>query len=164
MGLMANTQIQSLVKRYDELERRDRIALNGLGAFFGVLFLYLLAWVPANDFLVKNQQNHDRQLSLIEYLRASEKQARSAGKAAPSVDGQSLLSTVSGSAQKFNIKPNRLQPEGSDGVSVWFNAVGFNKLIRWLEDLSKQGFVVKQISIDREEESGTVNARIILRS
>jgi type II secretory pathway component PulM len=74
------------------------------------------------------------------------------------------LSRLSSSAGRFNIKPNRLQPEGADGVSVWFSEVGFNELIRWLENLGNEGFTVKQISIDRQEASGLVNARIILRS
>ena len=78
--------------------------------------------------------------------------------------GQSLLSQISSSTQGFQIKPNRLQPEGSDGVSVWFDDVNFNNLVRWLEAQAQQGITVRQISIDRDDLPGTVSARVILQN
>lgn len=163
---MDNPWIQNLLLRYDQLERRDRLALNGLSGFVVLLLIYALIWSPVNTYYNDGLQNHVRQLSILQYLRASEQQARSSlGKQSRiAVSGQSLLSTVSSSAQQSGIKPSRLQPEGNNGVSVTFSEVSFNSLIEWLERLQSQGFVVGRISIDRQEQSGRVNARITLRS
>ncbi|MEO2175027.1 MAG: type II secretion system protein M [bacterium] len=158
--------IQNLLLRYNQLESRERLAVNGLIGFVALLLIYTLIWSPANTYYDKGLQNHVRQLSTLQYLRASEQQARaSLGKQSrAAVSGQSLLSTVSSSAQQSGIKPSRLQPEGNNGVSVTFSEVSFNDLIEWLESLQSQGFVVGRISIDRQEQSGKVNARITLRS
>jgi general secretion pathway protein M len=99
-------------------------------------------------------------------MRASEKQARSVKAETRSTGGgQSLLSQVSRIAQQIGIKPNRLQPEGSDAVSVWFDSVAFNDLVKMLRQVqSQQGIVVQQISIDKEDQPGIVRARIVLRT
>ena len=166
MDIMSHPQIQSLIERYGELEKRDRLAVTGLALFLGAIVLYLMVWSPANTFFDTSKVNHERQLSLLQFMRSTESQARTAGGQSSQslVTSGSLLPTVSRTAQDFDIKPNRLQPEGADGVSVWFNAVRFNDLVSWLESLNMKGISVRQISIDREEEPGTVNARIILRT
>ncbi|MCB0068948.1 MAG: type II secretion system protein M, partial [Caldilineaceae bacterium] len=95
----------------------------------------------------------------------TEADARSGGggrDAAPT--GQALLSQVSQTAQRYNVKPNRLQPEGTDGVSVWFDAAPFDNLVGWLEEEARQGVIVRQISIDRQDQPGVVNARVVLRN
>jgi general secretion pathway protein M len=103
---------------------------------------------------------------LLTYLKSTESQARSSSESQGTGEatGQSLLSSVSKSARSIGINPNRLQPEGSDAVSVWFDAVAFSKLMLWLERLeSGQGIVVQQITIDRRDLPGQVSARLVLR-
>ena len=80
--------------------------------------------------------------------------------------GQSLLTIVQRTAKIFGIKPDKLQPEGDDEVSVWFTEpVAFNMLFNWLEELKmKQGVLVQQISVDKHEQSGKVSARIVLKT
>ncbi|MEE2913434.1 MAG: type II secretion system protein GspM, partial [Pseudomonadota bacterium] len=84
------------------------------------------------------------------------------GATASTMSGQQLLNQVSRTTRQFDIKPTRLQPEGSDGVSVWFDDVAFNDLMRWLDSQTRSGIGVKQMSVDREESAGTVNARVVL--
>ncbi|MFT7686685.1 MAG: general secretion pathway protein M [Candidatus Azotimanducaceae bacterium] len=160
-----NAQLQQLVDRYEHLNQRDKVALRGLSAFFAIIFLYALVWLPANNYFVDRNSDHQKQIELHQYLLSSEKQARaSSGQKSQSIGGQSILQTVSRSAQKFSLKPDRLQPEGSDGVSVMFNDVNFNKLIQWLDNLDRQGFSVKQISIERSDVPGIVTTRMVLRA
>jgi general secretion pathway protein M len=161
-----NATADKLKVRYVQLEQRDRIALNGLGLFFGLLFIYFALLNPMYTYHADSMADRDRQLSLIQYMRASEKQARSAKTDTRSTgSGRSLLSQVSRIAQQIGIKPNRLQPEGSDAVSVWFEGVAFNDLVKLLKQVqSQQGIVVQQISIDKEDQPGVVRARIVLRT
>jgi general secretion pathway protein M len=158
---------RELLKHYKVLEKREQVALLSLSVFLLGVVLYVGIWAPANNYVLDSKVDHDRYLKLLTFLKSTESQARSsegnqdAGKAT----GQSLLSSVSGSAQSVGIKPSRLQPEGSEAVSVWFDAVAFTKLMLWLERLeSGQGIVVRQITIDRRELPGQVSARLVLRN
>ncbi|HKI74691.1 MAG TPA: type II secretion system protein M [Pseudomonadales bacterium] len=165
MKIFSNPYIRNLSVRYRSLEQRDRVALVGLGAFLAGLLLFYGVWTPANNFAESRRAERDRELALVKYMKASEAEARaSKSSATPTVSGQALLTQISRTAQQFSINPNRLQPEGSDGVSVWFDDVVFNDLIRWLELQTRQGVNIRQISIDRQPDSGKVNARIVLRS
>ena len=166
-ALMNHEKLQELRGRYRALERRDRLALNSLSAFLGLIILYLGIWSPVQDYLAVSRADHQHQQSLLGYLKSTEQQARavSGNGAATRASGQNLLTSVSRAAQGVDIKPSRMQPEGSDAVSVWFEAVPFTRLMLWLERLeSSQGIVVRQISIDRQDQPGQVSARIVLRN
>ncbi|MBT3897104.1 MAG: type II secretion system protein M [Gammaproteobacteria bacterium] len=162
---MSNPMIENLRSQYLSLGSRDRLAVGVLLVFFGILTFYFAIWHPLHDFKVSSQDELNRQSEMLQGMRDTEKDARaSSGNATTAPTGQSLLSQVSRTAQQFGIKPNRLQPEGNDAVSVWFDEVSFNDLIKWLDSQSQSGMSVRQISIDREELPGRVNARIVLRS
>ena len=76
---------------------------------------------------------------------------------------QSLITDISNSARQLGIKPSRMQPEGDSTVSVWFNDVVFNDLINWIVRLNeREGVGIQQISIDRQDNPGTVNVRLVL--
>ncbi len=158
--------LHRLAMRYQELESRDRIALIVLGGFFLVLFVYFGLWSPVHRFHEDSEAERNRQLGLIQYMESTLDQARaSKAKTGGARSGQSLLTEVSRSAQQVGIKPGRLQPEGSNSVSIWFEKVAFNDLIRMLERMrDRQGITVQQISIDREDEPGLVRSRIVLRA
>ena len=155
-------QVQQLQRRYDDMEPRDKLALKGLAGFLLALIFYFGLWVPANEFRTERQQSYEKYQTLLQYMRSTEKQARALNVSAPASSDQNLMSSVSNSTQRAGIKPNRLQPEGDSGVSVWFDGVGFAALIQWLQTMDNSGVSVRQISIDREDEAGLVNARIIL--
>ena len=157
---------RDLMKQFKELERRERAAVLSLSIFFFGVVLYAGIWAPLNSYALEARVDHDRYLSLLTYLKSTESQARNASdnQGAGMTGGQSLLSAVSKSARSVGINPSRLQPEGGETVSVWFDAVPFTKLMLWLERLeSEQGIVVQQITIDRRDVPGQVSARLVLR-
>ena len=157
--------VENFRGRYLALESRERIAVLALSLFFCALTFFYAVWQPLHDFQSSSKANLERQAGLLQTMRSSEQEARaSVGGATQAPSGQSLLTQVSRTAQQFGIKPNRLQPEGSNAVSVWFDEVNFNDLVQWLGSQSQAGMSVRQISIDREELPGKVNARIVLRS
>ena len=137
-----------------------------LSYFFFGLVLYLGVWLPLKNYVQKSEAAHDRYLELLAYLESTQELAKGAGNPSSAKQrGQSLLSTVSRSAEAIGIKPSRLQPEGGGAVSVWFEVVEFTKLMLWLERLeSRQDIVARQVSIDRLEPSGQVSARLVLRN
>ena len=153
---------------YAELETRDRVALIGLAVFFGLLIIVAGIWQPAVDYAARAEVSRNKQRELIEWMNSTAIQARATAGSQTSArkSGQSLLTIVQRTAKIFGIKPDKLQPEGDDEVSVWFTEpVEFNSLFNWLEELQlKQGVVVRQISVDKHEQSGKVSARIVLKT
>jgi general secretion pathway protein M len=161
-----NAYVAMLRSRFDQLEKREQTALVLLSAFLGAVFLYVVVWSSIVDYVASSEADYDRHAKLFHYLQSTEAQARAvSGTKPPSASsGQSLLTSVSRTAQTVGIKPSRMQPEGGDAVSVWFDAVSFSSLMVWLERLeSNQGIVVRQITLDRRDESGQVSARLVLR-
>ena len=162
-----NKYLSVFQSRFAQLEKREQTALVALSAFLAVVIFYLAVWLPIMDYADNSRIDYDRHVSLLQYLQSTESQARAAssnGKSS-SVSGQSLLTSVSRTAQGVGINPSRMQPEGDSAVSVWFDAVAFSQLMVWLERLeSNQGIVVRQITVDRRDEPGQVSARLVLRN
>ena len=156
--------ISTVLARYGALEIRDRTALLMLGVFMAALLFYAAVWSPLASYAAAAADRYSGQLVLWQYLQSTEAEARSVSGRQPQTDrsGQSLLTLVSRTSQTVGVKPSRLQPEGSEEVSVWFEAVEFNQLLLWLDQLRSQSLVVRQLSIDRQETPGRVNARIVL--
>ena len=76
-----------------------------------------------------------------------------------------MLTEVSTSAQAAGINPSRMQPEGDQAISVWFDVVAFSPLAQWLEQLaSTKGIIVRQITMNQVEEPGLVSVRLVLRT
>jgi general secretion pathway protein M len=157
-------QLQALRSRYDHLERQEQNAVKGLGLFFLGLFLYFGLFQPVQDFHSDRLNDFERNQSLLQYMKATEGDARAASSGTGGISGQNLMSDVSNSARRIGIVPNRLQPEGEDSVSVWFDGVSFALLLDWMASVSQQGISVRQIVIDRNDDSGVVNVRIVLSS
>jgi general secretion pathway protein M len=161
---MDQPELAAIKIRYDALEVREQQAVKALAGFFGALFLYFGILTPVTDFRDDRLSDYERYQSLIQYMRSTEAEARSAkGGNARSVSGQNLMSSVSNSTRRFGIEPRILQPEGDNAVSIWFDAVSFALLLDWLTSVNQQGISVRQISIDRQDAPGTVSARLILR-
>ena len=107
--------LSELMKHYRELEKRERVALVSLSVFLLGVVIYVGIWTPANSYVLDSQIDHDRYLKLLTYLKSTELQARnsSGNQKSGKASGQSLLSSVSRSAQSVGINPSRLQPEGA---------------------------------------------------
>ncbi len=166
MSIM-NKYLSLASHRYNEFESRERIALLLLAAFLSLVVLYLMVWSPINNFAADSKRDRDRFLGLYQYFSSTLDEAKSvAGNPkSPQATGQSLLTEVSRSAQRLGISPSRMQPEGSDAVSVWFDKVVFTQLMLWIERMeSEQGIVVRQITLERRDVSGEVSARVLLRN
>ena len=162
-----NKILADLKAGFRELEKREQAALLGLSGFLFLVIFYIGVWLPIGNFVADSQLDHDKHRKLNEYLQSTVAVAKTAsanGKSSPA-GGQSLLTSISRTAQSVGIQPSRMQPEGSAAVSVWFDTVAFTKLMLWLKRLETQkGVVVRQITIDRRDDSGQVSARLVLKT
>ena len=159
-----NETLSRHLERLSTLDARERKVLKALILFLAVLLVYFGIWSPLHRYHESSLVKRDTACGLLQYMRSSEKQARTVSvtkKQRPS--GQSLITDISNVAKDQGIQPNRIQPEGGTAVIVWFDNVVFNDLMDWLVLLhGEYGVSVEQISIDRQAKPGLVNARVLL--
>ena len=153
-----------LKERFDALQSSEQRAVTILGVFAVVVVIYLGVWTPASDWRVIAEQERNSQFETLSMMKETESQARAAARERPTETAEeSLLSLVSSTAKAQGINPNRLQPEGENAVSLWFDDVAFSSVMQLLERMAAiPGVEVQQLVIDGSEEPGQVRARIVL--
>ena len=159
-----NETLSRHLERLSMLDARHRKVFKALILFLAVLLIYFGIWSPLHRYHESSLIKRDAAFGLLQYMRSSEKQARTVSlKKKQRPTGQSLITDISNVAKDQGIQPNRIQPEGGTAVIVWFDNVVFNDLMDWLVLLhSEYGVSVEQISIDRQVKPGLVNARVLL--
>ena len=158
-------QASSAARAYHELSERDHLAVLGLAAFLGLVVLYLGIWAPAHNWKTAADERYQRQFSVLQWMRAHEADARASARSAAAAQGSgnnSMLTQVSSTADRAGVKLTRFQPEGGGGVSIVIQNQNFNAVLRWLDDLARERIQVRQLSLDRQGQSGLVNGRIKL--
>jgi general secretion pathway protein M len=126
----------------------------------GTLFLFLI-YFPSFAYRDAAASQYQVQTDLMEWMAANESYVRTD---LPEADNTSasILSLVDSSAKASSIVLQRYEPI-ENGVRLTIDNVQFNALITWLGSLSQTANIkVKQISIDRKDTSGMVDARMDL--
>ena len=122
-----NETLSRHLERLSTLDARERKVLKALISFLAVLLVYFGIWSPLHRYHESSLIKRDAAFGLLQYMRSSEKQARTVSvtkKQRPT--GQSLITDISNVAKDQGIQPNRIQPEGGTAVIVWFDNVVFN--------------------------------------
>lgn len=152
-------------RNYAMRDPNERMIIAAVVALVIGSLVYLLLWQPVSDWSSAAAEAHKREQSVNDWLLANESAARSSASESKSRPGGSegLLTIVSRTADKAQLKLTRFQPE-SNGVSVVLQKQAFNDVLRWLDMLEKdENVLVVQASVDADSLSGRVNARFSLR-
>ena len=154
------------------LEPRERQLIIGGGVVLLVMLLYLLVWEPIarkNETLKVNYQNSQQ---LIDWMEDAAEEAKAlqlkikAGGPTGKSSKQSLLGVIDRTAKRNKLGPSvkRVQPDGKTGARVWLEKAVFNDVIQWLEKLQrKEGIRLVTTVIEKQDEPGLVNARLIFK-
>ena len=158
--------ILQIRQRIQELERKEKLAILALLVFLSFLTFFLLVWLPIYEYREKQRDSYQRSLDLLLYLQSTEEEARSVKvEGSNRMSGQTLLTKVTRTAKTAGIQPSRLQPEGNDSVSIWFDSVSYRELMLFLERLQlREAIYVIQLSIDKGNQSGIISSRVTVRS
>ena len=155
------------MKEYlDRLSERDRLLLM-LAAAAVIILLVFAGW---HSFASRVDRMHDvlssRQATLA-YMKQAAQQVRQLRGNAPvhSSTGQSLMALLDSTARQSGLHDavKRVDPDGQDKVRLRLEQAGFDDMLRWLESLNRSyGITVENITIDRLDSIGLVNARLTL--
>ncbi|MBK8307817.1 MAG: type II secretion system protein M [Gammaproteobacteria bacterium] len=160
---MASDQGQRLIAWYEQLSRRDRLALRGLCGFAAVVVLYSLLLQPLIGYSSRAQRRLLEEQELIAWLRANEPVAKAAAAASMAGRDQPVASLVNSSAKANELTIRRYEPAGDGSIRVWLEGAQFNSVVKWLYQLqSVHGIHAAEFSVERESEPGRVSARLTL--
>lgn len=149
------------------LQPRERHTLLGGGVALALILVYALVIDPFQQELLRLQQSVDSQEEALAWMRQAStevKRLRGSSPAAGRVSGQSLMSLVDSSARSAGLSGTikQIKPEGH-AVKVRLEEVGFDDMLRWLEQLSaRQGVSVSGLVMERLPQPGRVNASVTL--
>lgn len=158
---MASDAGQRVLGWYDTLGDRDRLALRLLGAFFGVLVLYVLLLAPAIGQGDRAWGRLQQERELLAWLRAHQSEVSAGGAQARE---QPVATVVNSSAQEHQLTIRRYEPAGENGIRVWLEGAEFNAVVKWLYQLEGSfGVRAAEFTVERDAQPGRVNARLTLQ-
>jgi general secretion pathway protein M len=102
----------------------------------------------------------------MEQAAVEANQLRSAAGATDGDEHRSLLAVVDQTAKQSQLASavKRIEPEGQELVRVSLERASFDDLVLWLGSLQRNFAVrVADVSIERQAETGRVNARLTLK-
>ncbi len=152
------------------LAARDRRML-AIGAPLVLLLLgWALVWHPLarkRVELMQDVQARQAELAYVERGAGEIARLRSAGqRSRGDRAGRSLLALADASARDAGLEAalRRVEPAGTHGVKVVFENARFDALVDWVEDLAQgYGVETRDLSVDRADGVGIVNARVTLQ-
>lgn len=142
-----------------------------IGAIVASLLLaWALVWHPLASRRSEARQELENQRRDLAFVRAgvAEIQARQSIATNSRADrqGKSLLALADATARSSGLEAalKRVEPVGANSVRVTFDGASFDALVGWIEALSSgYGVDAAELSADRAEGIGLVNARVTLR-
>lgn len=136
------------------------------GVVLAVILGYFLGYEPLALQNTKLQSVVERQAEDLRWMQHARKSLATQDVAAPvPVSNKPLLVIVDQTIQQAGLKAllKRVQPEGTTKIRVWIEQAPFANLVQWLDDLQRNhGVVVDTAGIEREQNVGTVNAKLVL--
>lgn len=155
-------------KWLDSLEERERHYVVGGSIAVAIMLVYALLWAPfldEVDQLGNRVKGHTETLSWMKNNTSLIKSARPASGSGAINRDQSLIAvigqTTKNSAMSQSVK--RVEENKDNSVRVWLEKAPFDQMIIWLESLQTHyGANITSINIDKQNETGIVNARLTL--
>lgn len=151
---------------YNSLPQREKLLVIITSAFLAITLFYLVVWEPIYKGLEKQQQQYSTQLGVINWMqKASEevKTLKRSGAKTINSGNQPVSLIIDKSAKISGLKNNlgKLESSGKEGARVTLDTASFNQMLIWLNNLEVQhGVTVTSANIERDEQAGTVNARL----
>ena len=158
----------AIKNRWESLEDREKLSLKVMVVALTLAIAYFAIWSPAHKFMVDSQRSvEDRRelLALVISSRLALARSGAVNNAAPDMNSQQLVSTVTNMARTQQLSLKRFEPSGESKIKVWVEDVSFDNLVAWLSKLDKAIKVsVEQISVEKQDKPGVVSARLTLSS
>ncbi|WP_435104231.1 type II secretion system protein GspM [Arhodomonas sp. AD133] len=155
-----------------ELQPRERRTLSLGGAALVIVLFYFLVWLPPRAALPELREQVAQQRTDLQWMRAAAAQARQLRQRRGDTDTsasqprRALYALADESAREAGLGDaiDQVEPSGDDQVRVALRDAPFDRITIWLAGVRKRyGITVESASIQASDDSGRVDARLVLR-
>lgn len=152
------------------LEPRERRTLS-IGAVALVIILFVFAiWLPAQRSAEAAEQRLAGQRAQLSWMQQAAAEARAlqvhGGGERQDLGRQNLFSFVDKSAREAGLGSSirQVEPTADQRVRIHLQRAGFDRVVSWLVTLkTRYGIEAEQFNVRRGEETGQVDAQIVLQ-
>lgn len=164
-AVFENHLVQKITTWYSDLQARDQLALRVLIGFALLVLLIYGLVLPISEYKTQAEERYKASLENYQWMEANKAFISKSGvKKSSENSGQSLLGIANQTSKGFFLKFRRYQPVGDNGLSLWIDRASFNNVVLWLERLDQRyNISVQEIVVDRDEQDGLVNVRLVLQ-
>jgi general secretion pathway protein M len=151
---------------FHSLPQRDKILVVATSVIMIITLFYLIIWEPVYKGLEQQKQQYQSQQSIVSWMQeasAEVKTLKRSGAKTITSSNQPVSLIIEQSAKISGLKGSlgKLESSGKEGARVKLDTASFDQMLIWLNSLEKQhGVTVTSASIERAENTGTVNARL----
>ena len=139
---------------------RDQKIIKAIAIFIAFCLVIILFIQPLLAQRNIEQNKLDKNISIYENLASNAHKFN--GRTLTAASNAPILAIVSQQAKRSRINLKRFEPD-SDGLKIWLENAKFDDAISWLEVLNqKHGIQIKQINVDKTNQSGLVDLRASL--
>lgn len=162
--VLESTVGQQVLASYRSLSDHEQLLAKAAIMVVALLLIIALLVLPPLGYVSRARAEYVDARADLSWIQAHANAAHSAVVAhAPGASSESLLATVSASAQSHGIKLHRFSPTGESGARVRIDDISFERLARWLQELLRSGTVtLDRITITHGEQPHLVSASIEL--
>ncbi|MCB1717755.1 MAG: type II secretion system protein M [Candidatus Competibacteraceae bacterium] len=163
---------EQLREWWQQRNPREQLILLGSTLLLLTLLLYVSLWEPLQTSLHRARAQVTQLRDDLHWMQTAaarlQNNPRVSSPTAPAGttrSGNSIASHIDQSARQAGLSDyvQRIDARDREDVQIVFEAVPFDALVRWLDQLTQSDVEVGQISIDSARQPGLVNARIVLR-
>lgn len=161
--------MNALREWYDGLAPRERVAVIAGGIAVALALFYFALWQPLNASVERARQQVESESTQARWLLGIREEARllKSDNRNRAIQGRndSLLSVVDTTSRDNGLGSavRRIQPDDNDQATVTLEDANFNQMLYWLRALQRDyGVSAQQMTITRDDENGTVQARLTL--
>jgi general secretion pathway protein M len=157
---------------WNTLSLRERWIIGAGAVLVGILLFYALVWHPLQTNLTALHQSVGELRTDVTWMQQAAgdvkrltNAAETNSQATPTRD-ESLLVFVDRTARAAGLGPavKRVEPQGANQLQIRLEQVSFDEMIRWLGSLQQEhGIALINAVVDRQTESGRVDARLVLQ-
>ncbi|CUS47251.1 MAG: type 2a secretion system assembly platform protein GspM [Idiomarinaceae bacterium HL-53] len=156
-------KLQQLRVKWQALQPRERVLLQGLGALLAICVAWFGGWQPLQqgvlsaELRLQNASNQalyiQQQAARIQALRASDNAEQQVVTSAESLPG--LLNRT---AATLEMQITRVQSQNDARVLV-FDEVSFDAVLQFIDTLEQSGVIVESVDVSETNEPGIVRVR-----
>ncbi len=160
-------QLETFNLWYSSLPTRDRNLLIIISTLLFITLFYLIVWEPIHQGHDQQQQKLKSQQDIYAWMQSASNEVislKGAGAGArKAASNKPIALILENSAKISGLKQhiNKIESSGKSGARVKIDSASFDQLLVWLNTLEQQhGVTITTASIERNDEAGTVSARL----